>query len=196
MVVNIDFSNQTWTPGEPWRRLLATILDQVIFSPLAVFLVPILETSIRWQSPAPLFGLSIAWTWATLWMIVRFQGTPGKRLMGLRILRVDGTRVGWLDAINRQLLYIVLQALAILQHATVLTGVSPDSTLESYLGSIASQNPGSWAWADNVGLAVLWGSMMLILLRPDRRAIYDLWSGTVVLRRARTAPIPAEARLT
>lgn len=189
--MNIDISNQAWTPGEPWRRLLATIADQVFFSPLALLLIPVLETAIRWQSPAPLFGIAIVWTWATLWMTVQFQGTPGKRLMGLRILRIDGTRVGWLDAINRQLLYIVLQALAILQHAAALPGAAPDSTLESYMERIASQNPGSWALAGNVGLAVLWGSMMLILLRPDRRAIYDLWSGTVVVRPARTAAIPA-----
>ena len=194
--MNIEISTQAWTPGEPWRRLLATLADQVFFSPLALLLIPVLETAIRWQSPAPLFGIAIFWTWMTLWLIVRFQGTPGKRLMGLRILRVDGTRVGWLDAINRQLLYIVLQALAVLQHAVVLPGAAPDSTLESYLERIASQNPGSWALAGNVGLAVLWGSMMLILLRPDRRAIYDLWSGTVVVRQARTPAIPADARLT
>lgn len=194
--MDIETPNRNWTPGEPWRRLLATLADQVIFSPLAVFLVPVLETAIRWQSPAPLFGLSVVWTWATLWMIVQFQGTPGKRLLGLRIVRLDGARLGWLDAINRQLLYIVLQALAILQHSTALSVAAPDSTLEAYLERIASQDPGSWAWAGNIGLAVLWGSMMLILLRPDRRAIYDLWSGTAVVRQARTAAIPAEARLT
>lgn len=188
--MNIDISNQAWTPGEPWRRLLATIADQVFFLPIAVLGAPATETSIRWQSAAPLLGVAILWTWSTLWMIVRFQGTPGKRLLGLRIFRVDGTRIGWLDAINRQLLYIGLWAFVILHQSASLSNVAPDATVETYIQALA-QNPTSWAWVGDAGLALLWASIMLVLMRSDRRALYELWSGTVVVRPARTAAIPA-----
>lgn len=188
--MNDDISIQPWTPGEPWRRLLATIADQVFFFPIALLSAPATETAIRWQSAAPLLGVAILWTWATLWMIVRFQGTPGKRLLGLRIFRVDGSRVGWLDAINRQLLYIGLWAFVILHQAVSLSNVAPDATAEAYLQALA-QNPTSWAWVGDAGLALLWASIMLVLMRADRRSLYDLWSGTVVVRPARTVAIPA-----
>lgn len=181
---------QAWTPGEPWRRLLATFADILFFLPIAMMAVPATELSIQWQNSAPLALVSVSWWMVGLYLIVRFQGTPGKRLLGLRIVRTDGRRAGWLDAINRQILFIGLSGLSLMQQGRVLASVPSNTTLEGFL-SLLTENPGNMAWVGDAGLALLWASCLLILMRPDRRSLYDLWSGTVVVRSVRKPLAPA-----
>ncbi len=188
--VNELNSIQAWTPGEPWRRLLATVADLVFFLPLAMLAVPATEVALLWQSSAPLLVVSLAWWVLGLFLIVRFQGTPGKRLFGLRILRTDGRGPGWLDAINRQILYIGLSAFSLMHQGSILATVPAGTTLEGYL-NLLTETPGKSAWVGDAGLALLWASCLLILMRPDRRALYDLWSGTVVVRPIKGAPAPS-----
>jgi len=152
--------------------------------------VPATELSIQWQNSAPLALVSVGWWMVGLYLIVRFQGTPGKRLLGLRILRTDGRRAGWLDAINRQILFIGLSALSLMQQGRVLASAPSNTTLEGFL-DLLTENPGSFAWVGDAGLALLWASCLLILMRPDRRSLYDLWSGTVVVRPVRKPVVPA-----
>lgn len=188
--VNDATTLQAWTPGEPWRRLLATIADLLFFLPLGMMAVPATELALRWQNSAPLVGVSALWWLLGLFLIVRFQGTPGKRLLGLRILRTDGRRAGWMDAINRQILFIGLSAFSLMHQGTILATAPPDTNLEGFL-ELLTETPGSWAWVGDAGLALLWASCLLILMRPDRRALYDLWSGTVVVRPVKTQQAPA-----
>lgn len=152
--------------------------------------VPATELSIQWQSSAPLLAISMCWWTLNLFLIVRFQGTPGKRLLGLRILRTDGRGPGWMDAVNRQILYIGLSAISLIHQGNVLATAPHDTSLEGFL-ELLTENPGTWAWVGDAGLALLWASCLLILMRPDRRALYDLWSGTVVVRPARARIVPA-----
>jgi hypothetical protein len=48
-------------------------------------------------------GLGIGWAglYFTLFVVVWEGRTPGKRLLGIRILRLDGKRIGWWVAFNR-----------------------------------------------------------------------------------------------
>ena len=181
---------QAWTPGEPWRRLLASLADLIFFLPVNFAIAVAIETSLAWRNAAPLLGAGILWTWLQLWFLVRFQGTPGKRLLGLRVFKIDGSRPGWRDAANRQILFILLLAVTILdfQHAASLPSIPPGTGLEGFLEPMA-QNPSRWTWVGNAGMGVLWGSCLLLVLRSDRRAIYDLWAGTVVVRPAKSAPV-------
>jgi len=186
--VNDDNTLQAWVPGEPWRRLLATLLDLVIFLPMAILVFLATDLSIQWQNPAPMTVANVSWWFATLYLIVRFQGTPGKRLMGLRIFRTDGRRPEWMDAINRQILFIGLSSFSVLQQGALLSYIPPGTTLDAY-PKLLAEHPTSWAWVGDAGLALLWASCLLVMMRPDRRALYDLWSGTVVVRPLKTKPL-------
>jgi uncharacterized RDD family membrane protein YckC len=181
---------QAWIPGEPWRRLLATLADLLFFLPIAMMAVPAMELAIKWQNSAPLALVNVGWWVVGLYLIVRFQGTPGKRLLGLRIVRTDGRRAGWLDAINRQILFIGLSGLSLMEQGRVLASAPSGTTLEGFL-DLLTENPGNLAWLGDAGLAFLWASCLLILMRPDRRSLYDLWSGTVVVRAVRKPVVPA-----
>lgn len=188
--VNDATTMQAWVPGEPWRRILATLLDLVFFLPVASLAVPATELALVWQNSAPLAGISVLWWALNLFLIVRFQGTPGKRVMGLRIMRTDGRTPNLMDAVNRQILYIGLSGFSILHQGAILPEVPPDTKLEAFL-ELVTQSPSSWAWVGDAGLALLWASCLLIMLRPDRRALYDLWSGTVVVRQLKPKPLAA-----
>ena len=190
--VNDPTTIQAWTPGEPWRRLLATLADLFFAIPFSFLAGLAIEQSLLARNSAPLVAVAVLWWAVSLSLIVRFQGSPGKRLLGLRILRLDGKGPGWIDAVNRQILYIAFLGASLLNLGTVLPTVPPGTTPEK-LVALVSENPSSWAWAGDAGLALLWASCLLILMRPDRRALYDLWSGTVVVRPVKAVlkpPVP------
>jgi uncharacterized RDD family membrane protein YckC len=188
--VNDATTMQAWVPGEPWRRILASLVDSLCYLPMAIALVPATEIALKWQSTAPIVATSVLWWFLNLWLILRIQGSPGKRLLGLRIMRIDGAKLGWLDAINRQILYICLSGFLIHQQGVILADLPPGTTLESYV-KLTPQGSSSMFWVVDAGLALLWASCLLIMLRPDRRALYDLWSGTVVVRQLKPKPLAA-----
>ena len=53
----------------------------------------------------------------------------------------------------------------------------------------ALQNaPSNWAIVSDFASALLLGSTLLVLFRPDHRSLPDIWAGTVVVRPSQVAP--------
>ena len=63
-----------------------------------------------WQDLGLALQLGVAglllWAWPAAWE-AHFGWTPGKRLLGLRVLREDGTAIGWPEALLRSVLRFV-----------------------------------------------------------------------------------------
>lgn len=75
-----------------WRRGVAFLIDFVIIALVAIALPP--------HNGKPFWLL---WHLSTIICVWRWQRTPGKRLLGLRIVRVDGRPVGLVTAGLRSL---------------------------------------------------------------------------------------------
>jgi len=157
-----------------WRRLVAWYLDSLTFVPA--------ELSLEWyrwfaadSDAAPRWvWLALAALLATpvfvidLRMLRRSGWTIGKRLLGIRIVRGDGSRAG--------LLRVVLVRMA------------------PMWASEALQLAGSWT-ATWVGLAVF-VVVVLLIFTPARRCLHDWLADTIVVdsrepeRRRSAAALP------
>lgn len=135
------------------ERLFANLIDSMIMLLPATALVALGGT----ESALALIGsflcniaYYVAFT-ASSW-----QATPGKRMLGIHIARLDGKLLNERDALERFLAYTI-------------------PTLPLYL-SVAPQQV--------LGMATLWLSIAWfapIILRDDRRGVHDVICGTHVL---------------
>ena len=81
-------------PGEPpryagfWRRVAAYLIDSFLFSVIAGLLAgPEFLNAELWSAQGLMRTLVVMLLTVSLW--VRFQGTPGKLLMGCRVVDAD-----------------------------------------------------------------------------------------------------------
>lgn len=100
-------------PGEPpryagfWRRVAAYLIDSFLFSVIAGLLAgPGFLNAELWSAQGLLRTLVVMLLTVSLW--VRFQGTPGKLLMGCRVVDADSfTAVSVKQAVLRFVSYLV-----------------------------------------------------------------------------------------
>jgi uncharacterized RDD family membrane protein YckC len=86
------------------RRLLALVVDWLI----AVNVSAVLTAVLHWSAQArSLVTLAVFGVMA--WLAIGFAGTtPGKRLLGLRVIRLDGRAVGLLWSLVRAVLLLAV----------------------------------------------------------------------------------------
>jgi len=153
--------------AHPIRRILASIIDLVIFwiatLVIAVLVEPPLRARIQteWRADYVLRLITIAlWLlYSSLEMIT--AATPGKLLLGLRIARADG------EAASTSML---LMRWSTKQLPCILT-IFQLITFSPFLGAFASLMNG-----------ILWIGC-LQMLDEDRRSWLDWWARTAVVRR-------------
>lgn len=180
-----------------WSRLGAGILDGLILmlmSPLTMwgenryrlfdlyYLVP---------------GLLIEFFFF-VYLVKRFGGSPGKLMMKIGILKLDGDPVGYREAILRYLPAFIIGFLLSLANLVPYLRMS-DAEYSSYSFMARSVHLQSLTpvWAYPVaGLGAIWmlAEVIVLLTNHKRRAIHDFIAGTVVVHvRPRTEAAPVDA---
>jgi len=101
------------SPAGFWVRLAAFLVDQLILNAVLLIVLLSLEaagakvsTSNPYDLKLNLLGGSIFGTYFTIFTGIEGQ-TFGKRLMGIRVLRLDGSRVTYARSLARYLAYTV-----------------------------------------------------------------------------------------
>lgn len=91
------------------RRLVAFILDFVLFG-LTTIGVAWLLFETRLTRPSALTSMALVWSWIWLFVLLdwRFAGTPGKKIMGLRLKGRAGESPSFLGCVARNLLTFVV----------------------------------------------------------------------------------------
>ena len=176
-----------WRTAELWRRVLANGVDSVCFA----FLLPLMgfgiQMSFYWHNVGPFAAGILLIPGADIVLTKVFSGTPGKRLLGLRVLRVDGNPPTWRDCVQRRILWLVLLVTMALQVGPLLPGM-PSEFDQVALTKAIQDAPSGWAMVSDFSLAFLLASALLAAFRPDHRSLQDIWAGTVVVR-----PTPASS---
>jgi uncharacterized RDD family membrane protein YckC len=170
-----------WRTAELWRRLAAKGVDII----LSIFLLPLVSLGIQmafsWHNIGP-FALGVLLLPAVEIVLTKtFLGTPGKRLLGLRVLRLDSSPPTWHDCIQRQILWLVLVVTMSLQIGSVLPGM-PSEFDQIALTKAIQDAPSNWALVSDFASAFLLASSLLVVFRPDHRSLQDIWAKTVVVR--------------
>jgi uncharacterized RDD family membrane protein YckC len=147
-------------------RLVAILIDVVILS-VVVVIVDLIT------SPPPWTGLILGfiyfvgfWTW-------RGQ-TPGKMIVGARIVKSDGTAIGFPKALLRYLFYLIPSYAPILVLATLVPWFGKNM---GWLGPV-------------IGLI----GIIIVGLNQEKRGLHDIIAGTIVINtRGKGQTEPAEA---
>jgi uncharacterized RDD family membrane protein YckC len=175
-----------------WRRLGALMLDFVITLPITAL---VLSTAglyrlfyLYYFVPGILFGL-----FYSVYLVRRFGGTPGKLLAGLQIRKVDGTEIGYREALLRYLPEAVLNCL--LQIALISSVIAMTDSEYISLGFVDRARrmielAPTWRGPVNVLNQIwIWSEFVVMLTNRKRRALHDFIAGTVVIRRGVGVPV-------
>ncbi|HJV77550.1 MAG TPA: RDD family protein [Paludibacter sp.] len=166
-------------------RIAAKIIDFIVLLPVVGLLLYIngLSKSAYFYAVVPnlLFGI-----WFEVYLVKRYGGTPGKLMMGIKIIKNNGADVDWRAAFYRYSVELFLAILGV--YVMILTLNLIDDNTYISLGFmkrnqlIATLNPipgkvHSW-------LNALWVVTGLIVLVSDRRkrSTHDFIAGTVVIK--------------
>lgn len=125
----------------------------------------------------------------SVYLVRRFGGTPGKRLMKLRIVKVSGDPVTYREALLRYLpewLMGICSSLAGMMAVLSLTDAqyfAAASFVERSQVVAAAMPP--WYSLVTIVLNVwIWSEFLVMLTNKKRRAIHDFIAGTVVIKDA------------
>lgn len=173
-----------------WQRVSAGLVDFLLLLPLLLCMAP-LETA----SPAvALLAYAVTYgapyVYAVTLHATRGQ-TVGKRALGIRVVRLDGSPIGWRGALLRSV--IDLGALLALLTGTALALVRV--TFDAYRvhpwserGALLEAEVPWLAVASQVYAVYVLVELVVIVSNRRRRALHDFVAGTVVVAVERGEP--------
>ena len=166
-----------------WIRLAADALDAVVLFAVGWMLsLPLRAVFERLGERAVFVGLAISMAYTGI-LQSRLGGgrTLGKKWLGLRVVRLDGS----LMSLDRSLVRYALMGLLVYQGAVAyaLVGLLPFLSLASVqtvVGGIAS--------------VLFLGCVVVVPFHPLKRGLHDLLAGTIVIRGGMPDPVFVAAR--
>ncbi len=176
--------------GGFWRRLAAGLVDFAIMAPIAAlwYMLQRQAQSLALFLVVPQLALM---SWYFVYLVVRFGGSPGKLITGLRITMLDGSPVTAHAASLRYSVDFVFGLIGTLVFALAI--------LKLPAASFYALNFGDWrealephlpAWHETFRLVMtiwIWGELLILLTNRKRRALHDFIAGTVVVHRLEQA---------
>jgi uncharacterized RDD family membrane protein YckC len=171
--------------GGFWRRVGAHILDSLILAPLAILVYFGAQFSPLFYVIYVIPGILVA-LFYSVYLVKRYGGTPGKRILDLRIVMADGSPVTGSAAMVRYSVMLVLSTIPSVGMAFASMNVSTEGydTLGFFerMQLIEASTP-SWSL---FGSYAIWGWIILcvivMLVNPQRRAVHDFMAKTLVIR--------------
>jgi len=168
-----------------WTRIAARIVDLVVMLPVAGLILYINGLSKDAYFYAILPNLAI-YIWYEVSLVKKYGGTPGKLIMGIKIVQKNGDDVDWHASFMRYLvtfclslsgIFIMMWTLGLIDDATYVSmGFMKRTQLLSEINPLMSkiQTFTSLAWT----LA----GIIAILSNKRKRAVHDYIAGTVVVK--------------
>ncbi|RDI98752.1 RDD family protein [Dyella solisilvae] len=174
-----------------WQRLGALLLDSVCYVPILLLSMLISSNGRHLYLACAGLGVLIN-VWFYIYLVRRFGGTPGKLMMGLQIVKVDGSPLSYREAVLRNIVELSLTVFV----STALSIGAMRMTDAEYLSlgwqqrfaEQLSLSPGWYVWAD--ALFRIWNLSLLIVMLANkkRRTSHDFLAGTAVVKRVRDKP--------
>ena len=177
-----------------WPRLGSLLLDGLIMAPIiALFLWGNSHYrlfGLYYFIPSIVFGLFFH-----VYLVRRYGGTPGKLLVKVYIRKVDGTPVGYREAVLRHLPHFLLSIVG-----SIAILISMDKMTDTEFQALTSRHQRykrmselapSWSrpvnWVRN---AWYWSELIVLLTNRRRRALHDFIAGTVVVHASPDDALP------
>jgi uncharacterized RDD family membrane protein YckC len=174
------------------QRLGSMLLDFVFVLPVsfAILYANRLGLYVHLITLVPSLVFSL---WYHVYLTQRNGGTPGKTVINLKIIRIDGNPIGWREAILRHIVLFALTLVSTIMMVISVFQADPDvfNSLDGnwlkqaqYLNSFHPNFNIFYLWATNIWV---YSELIVMLTNKRKRAIHDYIAGTVIVQ-AKYAP--------
>ena len=169
-----------------WKRFGAYWLDVIV-------LIPLIALSMWGNEQSRLFsiyyflpGLIIGILFH-VYLVKRYGGTPGKLILKIKIAKLDGSDVGYKEAMLRYSILFIFTITISLAPLIVTMGMTDSEYFAMDWKARAvyfSENGSGW---NNIATILMniwvWSEFIVMLTNKRRRAIHDFMAGTVVIHK-------------
>lgn len=189
----------TWRTAALWRRSAAKFLD-VLFFVVLCCLPPIgmaFQATFHTKNIGPLAVVFLLYPVMQALTTWKWQASIGKRIMSISVVSLDGRRLDWVDAFQRQVLpmaFLILFCLWLSEMLPLMPPYPPGNPspedIQAWvdkLQSVSIASTSKWLEYQQFSWMLLFGSLILGLIRPDHRTLQDIWSGTIVVEPRKAA---------
>jgi uncharacterized RDD family membrane protein YckC len=165
-----------------WPRFASLFIDGIIIK-AAFWLVSLLNN----YSYVPLLLEVVFTVFYYVYLVQHYGGTPGKRIMNIKIIKLNGEDVSWKEALMRE--SVNLLVLIIFNAAMIYIISQANQGVFDYYEVIAILEGVSDHWLAYTmiilqTLTVLWvlSELVTLLLNKRKQALHDFLAGTVVVK--------------
>lgn len=168
------------------ERLGSLLLDSLIIMPVAFLTLYLnsMDKNLFFYTLIPNLVFQIGYH---MYLPTRYGATPGKLIMGIQILRIDGQEIGWKEAFMRHLVILLLTVFSSVLMIYCLLSAD-DATYQGlswmkqsqYLMTFAPVLFLVYTWVANIWT---WGELIVLLTNPRKRALHDYMAGTVIVKK-------------
>ncbi|MFC1557787.1 RDD family protein [candidate division KSB1 bacterium] len=167
-----------------WKRVLAFLIDFVINIDFFLITKPLMTWTMTHRNIILATLWSIIWIILWLWLVVRFGGTPGKLIIGVRIVNVSGKFLSWGKAVRRIIFPVLIMEINSLLQLWKALNTYPDSTLHSSFFEIAELMKEYGQPFVMIGMILVYARYVdigAILFNRKKRALHDFIAGSYVV---------------
>jgi len=167
-----------------WKRFASILIDAFIFLPF--FFAYYFFESI--SKPAGVAIHIVNALFAILYSVIfiaKYGQTPGKMAVAIKVVKVNGDRVSWNEAILRHSFDIVF---AVAGGVAVCIAISKMPSAEYVALTWKARThrmyelyPDWYSWVTILSNIWIWSELVVLLLNKKRRALHDFIAGTVVI---------------
>lgn len=181
-----DFRNQFEYVGF-WMRVWAAILDAVILLPLTlsmVFLFGSTGWAVEHRTIALELALAVLWIGLYMWCVMRFGGTPGKLIVGIRIVDAQGQYLNFKRALRRELVpNILLNVVYLMQMYKALSTYPESAPRETIIeiGTIINDYGQPFTQIATLLGFLVYLDIGMVLFSRKKQALHDLIAGSFVI---------------
>ena len=170
-----------------WKRVLAVLIDVVIGWAFMPITIQMMAWSFATRNIIPHLLWSICWTVVLLWFVVRLGGTPGKLIIGVRIVDASGSFLYWGRAIRRiifpSLIMSVNSHLQMFRSLNTFPDSSPNLTFME-MGRLLGEYGQPFTVIAMILAFTIYLDIGVILFNRKKRAIHDFIAGSYVITKA------------
>lgn len=166
-------------------RLGSLLLDGLFCLPVSA-LVLYLQSFGRDAYLLSAFPLLIFSLWYGVYLPARYGGTPGKQVIGLTILKINGEPIGMKEAFMRNIVSFGISLFSMGIMTIALSKIDNEyySSLNwldrsRYLMTLVPLGFTLHSWMSNVWFV---SELIVLLTNKQRRAIHDFIAGTVIVK--------------
>jgi len=167
------------------KRFLALLVDGLIFIPMMILFMYINNlgrlNAIYTSIFHGLIGISYH-----MFFLTRFGATPGKMLLKIKIVTINGQKIGLKEALLRFIVNLIIMVISI-----IITTYMHLLITEQQFNAMDNRKRIKW-FSDNRPVlhkvfiwatrAWMWSDLIVLLCNKRKRALHDYIAGTVVIK--------------